>query len=75
MKNRLDTKLERNRIGQLVRARREELRLTLRELSTESGVALGALSQLERGHNFLVHTLIRVCAYLDLVVDLRMDVQ
>lgn len=69
MKNRLDTKLERERLGRIVRARREELRLTLRELSTESGVALGALSQLERGHNFSVHTLIRVCASLDLTLS------
>ncbi|MDE5944564.1 MAG: helix-turn-helix domain-containing protein [Rikenella sp.] len=74
MKNRLDTKLERERIGRIVRARREELRLTLRELSTESGVALGALSQLERGHNFSAHTLIRVCDTLDLRISVVTEV-
>lgn len=73
MKNRLDTKLERERLGRLVRQRREALRLTLRALSAESGVALGALSQLERGHNFSIHTLLRVCNYLDLSVVLRVD--
>lgn len=75
MKNRLDTKLDRERIGRILRARREELRLSLRALSSESGVALGALSQLERGHNFSAHTLIRVCDSLDLVVDLCVDVK
>lgn len=75
MKNRLDSKLERNRLGRIVRERRAALRFSLQELSAETGVALGTLSQLERGHNFSVHTLIRVCACLDLVVDLRVDVQ
>lgn len=75
MKNRLDTKLERERIGRIIRDRREVLDLSLRDLSDESGVALGSLSQLERGHNFTVHILLRLCSILDLTLDLRIDIE
>lgn len=71
MKRRIDTKLERERIGRMIRQRREELHLSVRAMSVGSGIAAGALSQLERGHNFTVHTLIRACAYLDLTIDLQ----
>lgn len=74
MKNRIDTKLERERIGRVIKARRNELHIIMRQMEAETGIARGAISRMETGKDIYVHTLILACAYLDLKISLLIDV-
>lgn len=38
-----------------------------------TGVSLGTLSQIERGHNTTLHVLILACRYLDLEIALNVN--
>jgi transcriptional regulator with XRE-family HTH domain len=42
--------LYRHALGEVLRERRHELNLTLRQVSTRGFIALGYLSEIERGH-------------------------
>lgn len=75
MKHRIDTKLERERIGQAIRERRNELRITLRQVELGTGICIDTVSRMENGKNFSIHTLIKICAYLDLKVSLVTEVK
>jgi transcriptional regulator with XRE-family HTH domain len=53
-------------LGDVLRARRLEQGLTLRELSTEARVSLGYISEIERGHKEASSELLAsLCAALD----------
>ena len=54
-------------LGDVLRARRLEQGLTLRELSTEARVSLGYISEIERGHKEASSELLAsLCGALDL---------
>ncbi len=56
-------------VGQRLRRRRLAKRMTLREVATQTGLAEGFISQLERGvHSGSVRTLQKLCAALGLTV-------
>ena len=48
------SKLNLARIGFLLKSRRIELNLSIRELSVKSGVAAGTISQIETGKPLLI---------------------
>lgn len=73
MKRRLETKLERERIGRIVRARRNELNITILQMTQDTGISNGAISRIENGKDVCIHTLLLACIYLDLKLSLLID--
>jgi len=58
------------RVGALIRARRQQLRMTLQELCEAAGISVGYLSQVERDHATpSLGTLAQIARSLDLGVD------
>lgn len=75
MKRRLETKLDRERIGRIVRARRDELNITIRQMTQDTGISNGAISRIENGKDVCIHTLLLACSYLDLRLSLQIKIK
>ena len=58
-------------IGQNIKTRREDLRMTQEELAKSSGISRQTISALENGkcENALVGTLLSICKALDTTID------
>jgi transcriptional regulator with XRE-family HTH domain len=62
-----------SRLAEMLRARRRQKRLSLRDLADQTGVSFNTLSRVERGHVPDLRNLRRIAEWLDVPVEMFLE--
>jgi transcriptional regulator with XRE-family HTH domain len=62
-----------SRLGEMLRARRRQKRLSLRDLADQTGVSFNTLSRVERGHVPDLRNLQRIADWLEVPVEMFIE--